>query len=500
MKWRVNLNETTYFDVYLVDDQLVINDYQLGIKKLINLSYENGRVEISFLKKKIAYFSLDSEDVKYFNNSLVTSTEIRNVLEFITKSGQDYDDYIRNAAILRKGEDTIQYSPETELHTHFMEMLSGEQFIDVLFSFVNDLCDGIPVDVSGHLIGFLGKDDSGNRIPVEQYITDYIPLDNKEIVNRLVQELELPMNGQSDFSHLSTALSKRNNLIDFVAKILKQKKYLDETIGNIKAVINVSLLKRSLEVLKEAGIVYTEISYSNDSTIKKMLALLGDDYKDYIDFSILLSANRNSFNNPTYVSETKKNLRKLLEKGLVRGFDLMGEELPLSVNDFDFNLSTSYASFIDYVVPLLSKYDDSVLRLHMGENQRSQTNPLGSLKVIKEVVKKYGLVIPPPHIRLGHAVFFDRENIEYEKLLKELKVVIEINASSNFSLSNVRLLEDIPYKWYRDRGIPIVLATDGGGVYRTSPKQEVLVGQKTDERVPLFLKESEQVEGVKPKR
>ena len=137
------------------------------------------------------------------------------------------------------------------------------------------------------------------------YVVDHVPIISKRAVE-LAKELEVPIDGQGNFMDLSIANSKRNNLIDYAARVLKETRFQNETIGYIKARIFVEILKYALTVLKGQGIEYTEISYSNDSTIKKMFEILGEDASKYIDFSILLSANRNSFQNPTYVSETKK--------------------------------------------------------------------------------------------------------------------------------------------------------------------------------------------------
>ena len=36
---------------------------------------------------------------------------------------------------------------------------------------------------------------------------------------------------------------------------------------------------------------------------------------------------------------------------------------------------------------------------------------------------------------------------------------------------------DIPYKWYTENGIPVVLGTDGGGMYFTSAKNEASIAE-----------------------
>ena len=77
-------------------------------------------------------------------------------------------------------------------------------------------------------------------------------------------------------------------------------------------------------------------------------------------------------------------------------------------------------------------------------------------------------VLPPPELRIGHGLYFDRDNEYYYLLLQEFEAVIEINASSNKALRNVEDYSSIPYDIYLEHGIPIVLSTDGHGLYDTN--------------------------------
>ena len=38
-------------------------------------------------------------------------------------------------------------------------------------------------------------------------------------------------------------------------------------------------------------------------------------------------------------------------------------------------------------------------------------------------------------------------------------------------------MKDIPYRWYYENGIPMVLGTDGGGFYLTTPTDEVKIAE-----------------------
>ena len=56
--------------------------------------------------------------------------------------------------------------------------------------------------------------------------------------------------------------------------------------------------------------------------------------------------------------------------------------------------------------------------------------------------------------------------------MKKFKCIVEINASSNYALDNIDEYSDIPYNYYLDNGIPIVISSDGHGLYDTSKQEE----------------------------
>ena len=93
-----------------------------------------------------------------------------------------------------------------------------------------------------------------------------------------------------------------------------------------------------------------------------------------------------------------------------------------------------------------------------------------------EIVNDNGLHLPPPSIRLGHVLHINQTK-NYLKLLKKYNVTVEINASSNFALGNVKKLQDIPYRWYLENRIPVILGTDGGGFYLTTLEDEAKLAE-----------------------
>ena len=84
-------------------------------------------------------------------------------------------------------------------------------------------------------------------------------------------------------------------------------------------------------------------------------------------------------------------------------------------------------------------------------------------------------------IRIGHGLHFE-ENEKYYERLRHFGAIVELCPSSNTKLGNLRKLEDIPYDKYVEKGIPVVVGTDGEGYFRDSMKQEaslVSIGSKS---------------------
>ena len=63
--------------------------------------------------------------------------------------------------------------------------------------------------------------------------------------------------------------------------------------------------------------------------------------------------------------------------------------------------------------------------------------------------------------------------------------IIEINATSNYALDNIDKFSDIPYDYYLDNGIPIVICSDGHGLYDTNKYTEDTIA-KTNARDKNF--------------
>lgn len=109
-------------------------------------------------------------------------------------------------------------------------------------------------------------------------------------------------------------------------------------------------------------------------------------------------------------------------------------------------------------------------------------------------------ILPPPEIRIGHGIYFDKNNVNYVRMLQELGAIIEINASSNFALGNIDEYNTLPYDHYLKNGIPTVISTDGHGLYDTSLKVEDYIASKVSKYYKIIPPLEEKIIEGKMKR
>jgi hypothetical protein len=109
-------------------------------------------------------------------------------------------------------------------------------------------------------------------------------------------------------------------------------------------------------------------------------------------------------------------------------------------------------------------HKDFTLRVHAGENAK---NPDNVLEVL-QLAKRHDV-----RVRVGHALHglhADSLTLAAQLALKG-RVVLEFNPDSNIALNNMDRPEQIPFEACRRFGIDFVVATDGSGIYGTSPAQ-----------------------------
>jgi len=358
---------------------------------------------------------------------------------------------------------------KTELHTHLVGMLSAEEFVDFIKK-----CE---------IDSFKFEDERliPNDLLNEAYYK-LIQIKDKEVIS---------------YNKMNLYYCNRTEILKSIVNEYA-KKY---SISNKKAskyIYNL-LINESLRSLVKQGVEYVEISYSFSDRISNFI--IDNDLKDKIKCKFLLSTQRtapaqSTDPNVNTFEKASKNLKKILEQGNCVGFDIMGEETKLRDEELDYNdKNHSFMVKLAILFDTLLRFDNTTLRIHSGETKESFNNTLFILKMIDELTTKMNIVIPPPEIRIGHGLYFNKEE-EYISLLKKFGCIIEINASSNLKLGNIESEEFIPYNFYITNGIPIVISTDSHGLYGTTiPKEDERANRviRNDEKYNKIVEQDEKL-------
>ncbi len=332
---------------------------------------------------------------------------------------------------------------KTELHTHLVGMLSVEEFVQFI-----------------------------KNIGVNSFRFDDRLISPDELLKEKNRKF-IEVNEKIPYEMMKLLYSTRTDILKRVVDEYSRIKGISKTKAS-EYIYN-KLMNDSLRSLVKQGVKYVEISYSFQDRI--MFFRMDDDLKGKIKCKFLLSTERTT---PAYSTESAvrsfekaaKSLQDVLNNGNGVGFDILGEETKLTDQELDYNDKTnSFMVKLELLFDTLLMYDNTTLRVHSGETNCSFTNTINVLKMIDLISKKRNIVIPPPEIRIGHGLYFDGSK-EYIDLLKKFKCIIEINATSNLKLSNVESLEKMPYNFYLSHGIPVVICTDGHGIYLTTIPRE----------------------------
>ena len=165
----------------------------------------------------------------------------------------------------------------------------------------------------------------------------------------------------------------------------------------------------------------------------------------------------------------RENLDVLKAVGLdpyVVGCDFVGEE----INDI-----RELKPVIKEIVEFTKDHPDFTIRIHAGENDSLKNNVSDSIKCVKESMEKGQ---KHPVLRLGHSLYTPNLNTTKGKnLLKEIKdskVILEFQITSNVRLNNLIDLDNHPLKTYLKNNIKCVVGSDGCGIYGTDILNEQL--------------------------
>lgn len=623
--YRFFLNEQVYFDISFDSD---------GKPKIQNaIGIDLTRIKLVDITTK-AFIKLDDDEIPYITIDKKTkkaSTRLKYIHTTYLRNNGDLsnrDISEEEKIVLQRNKEAItramtletaesKTKNELELHTHFMEVLSGEEFFDLIKDEIpgvfitenfeaSDKVEYDPENPSEFKTTYINP-VSKEKEEYPYWISIDKLLNNPTLYNKYINSLSITSSHSVEFSDLTKVAGRRQSLMEIythtkikpaIEREVKRVKYDDEIdklaekqkqekIAKLKArlaeikktpsnekeyeeinqilqelreiapenlqkrqkermhqlndkiskmrakaedrkEIYFKMLIASLKKLEREGIKYVEFSFSNEEIIEYLHTELRKRQNELeeiknIKFGFLYSAHRTKElkyykSNATDSAQKQESkavedvLSRLIEKGLICGFDLMGQESQIALCDFFPTIEIPYyksetptvhpkhgCTLYDrlyLVMKTLVKYPEKKLqlRLHAGEipaennaeyeniiTERN-TNPEKTLTIIELIIKQLNierkeekqeeLIIPPPFIRIGHGLHFAKTQ-KYIDLLKKYHVIVEINATSNHTLSNIKDLYKIPYNWYLENGIPIVISTDGGGFYLTTPIDEM---------------------------
>lgn len=463
-----NVNEQLYtipindqgLNLYLrIGDNNVSFGYDEAVTFLMPVTKIVKRVdgiEVYLFDRKC--FSIENGNViKSINH--ITATELRNIGMMLRNA--DKDNYLENEARFSRSGLMISESVKTELHTHLIEILDSDKFLDFIERF-----NGIILLTSD------GNIDFKNGTP---YTVSQIRL-MPNLYKKVKSQLEIPVDRVGNFEELELKVKNRTRLLLDVSSQVGSATGLGDS-EEAKVLVTKVLLHDSLVYLRDSGVKYVEVSHSNVKLINRILEGLDEEFFNHIsgiNFRFLFSSSR--LKSAKDFRQCARNLESALELQSVVGFDIMGLESKFSEDDLNPNAKDSLYRKLSPIVLTLSRYQNTVLRLHSGEFADTEENTEHLLEIIGLIEKDNQITLPPPEIRIGHGLHITK-NPRLVELLKKYNCVVEINASSNFALSNVDNLKQIPYQFYLDNGIRVVLSTDGGGFYSTSSEQERYIAQ-----------------------
>ena len=350
---------------------------------------------------------------------------------------------------------------KTELHTHLMGMMTAEGFVDFLSQYLDCIYWPINEPIS----------NATQTVPIASILND------KDALN----SLRIPHGEQVDYFTLDDRYSTRTELLKLAAHTTFSKLYdmLEDNYPNVsnedkrkiitqqaETTVYNDYINRSLQELVNQNVKYVEISYSNPRRIASFQ--ISQNLQDKITCKFLLSTDRSR--STRNMKQSAKSLKKILTQGTSVGVDVMGQERPFSIEELDYNNSRSFQRKLEILFDELLQYDNTTLRIHSGEIP-APNNTLITLRMIDQIATKKGIVIPPPEIRVGHGIHFNPSE-DYVNLLKKFHCIVVLNASSNFGLKNIKDYNEIPYSYYLENDIPVVISTDGHGLYDTTIKEE----------------------------
>lgn len=168
-----------------------------------------------------------------------------------------------------------------------------------------------------------------------------------------------------------------------------------------------------------------------------------------------------------YLTNAVQALKVVCKDPYVVGSDFVGEEIS--------DISELKAVIREIVTKIASEDRNWTIRVHAGENDTLRSNMAKAIQLVEESLLP-GQAFP--HMRIGHGLYCANLSSKLGKELmakiKEHRIVLEFQLTSNVRLNNIIDLKKHPLKTYLQNGISCVMGTDGYGLYGTDSIDEQL--------------------------
>lgn len=218
--------------------------------------------------------------------------------------------------------------------------------------------------------------------------------------------------------------------------------------------------KEAVRMLKEVHEVMDQIT-SETGVVIRFLASFR---------RIPLTLVRDQVTSVNYLQNNLRVLRSIAKDPYVAGSDIVGEE----INDIN-----ELQPLISELVKIADDNDGFVIRIHAGENDGLTDNVENSIRCVEKALVKGQKM---PQIRIGHGLYTANLNsVKGRKLMKYIrdnKVVLEFQITSNVRLNNLNSIQEHPLRKYLKAGIRCVQGTDGAAIYGTNCIDEQLSLEK----------------------
>ncbi len=315
----------------------------------------------------------------------------------------------------------IKRLPRTDLHTHLAGCLRAEDLVRL---------------GADHGVQYTAQQLAGALIHSQrgQAIADLEP----RIQEALINALRIPIDRQVTFSEME--------------KIYKLRAPVTKTPG-----LFADLLQQIARDYSKMGVDYAELSLHQitDSELLKQAhrSLPKIQEETGVDLRFLAAFGR--ADDPEWVLDYLDRVKQLAGSRYIVGVDIMGHEI---------NSTKVIAPHLQALAAWAHEHRPGfVIRVHAGENAAFP----GNIRVAAQSVQGKDV-----QLRIGHGLYGADD--ETMGLLQTTQAIVEFNLSSNFALNNLQCIDEhsVPLKRYIDAGIPVVLGTDGYGIYQTDIEAE----------------------------